>query len=78
MSLDVLGTANIATNIDINVNAAGGNASNGTGGDAYGGYADIYAWDGGKAGRWRPHRDGQCSCRDRCIERICVRRQHLR
>ena len=31
----------------MNVNAAGGNASNGTGGDAYGGYADIYAYDGG-------------------------------
>jgi len=26
---------------------AGGTASNGTGGDAYGGYADIYASDGG-------------------------------
>ena len=46
-SIDVYGTANVVTNIGMNVNAAGGTASNGTGGDAYGGYADIYASDGG-------------------------------
>ncbi len=45
--LDIYGTANVATNIAMNVNAAGGSASAGTGGDAYGGYADIYASDGG-------------------------------